>query len=511
MLYTQLAATRAGGVTALETAVRSRVVETNKAYADSGAAIDLMLVGVRQVNYAQSTSTDLSAQLDAALTAMRANPAWLSTPRAELGADFVHLWIGTQSSTVRSGVCGLGYVPTSPTNVPALLSTLNNICFSSFGLAHEVGHNQGCFHATGDVGTKGPAYAAGWRRCDITTRNFHTIMAYSCSGSLRAAYLSSPSITINGQAGGSATQGHCARRITETAASRAAVFAERFSGTVGALTSQVNSAKCIDSWKYVQGTQVAINDCISGRSYQRWEVTPDGRLQSPSTTRCMQVSATVTSGASVVQIWECSSTLSQQWFIDRLGRLHPYSTPARCLTLPSSTTTNGQGLTVTDCVNTAPAPLNQRWTASPAIFPAVFNPQNNRLQSRLAAAPQCIDNLAYNTTDGAAVVMMPCNSNVTTSINQRWSLTDAGQLQLMFNTAKCMTAVGTGGNGNLIRLFGCVSGGNNQRWFLDSLSRLRPYHAPTKCMDIAGASTAQQATLQLFDCLDANQQKWAVN
>jgi hypothetical protein len=92
---------------------------------------------------------------------------WPPNLCVQLGADFVHLWIGTQSSTVRSGVCGLGYVPTSPTNVPALLSTLNNICFNSFGLAHEVGHNQGCFHATGDVGTKGPAYAAGWRRCAI--------------------------------------------------------------------------------------------------------------------------------------------------------------------------------------------------------------------------------------------------------------------------------------------------------------------------------------------------------
>lgn len=142
-----------------------------------------------------------------------------------------------------------------------------------------------------------------------------------------------------------------------------------------------------------------------------------------------------------------SAAAGQQWFSDRLGRLHPYSTPARCLTLPSSTTTNGQGLTVTDCVNTAPTPSNQRWTPSMAIFPAVFNPQNNRLQSALAAAPQCIDNLAYNTTNGAAVVMMPCNNNATASTNQRWSLTDAGQLQLMFNRAKCMTAVGTGVNG----------------------------------------------------------------
>lgn len=50
LLYTSLAATRAGGVTALENAARARMVETNKAYADSGAAIDLVLVGVRQVS-----------------------------------------------------------------------------------------------------------------------------------------------------------------------------------------------------------------------------------------------------------------------------------------------------------------------------------------------------------------------------------------------------------------------------------------------------------------------------
>jgi hypothetical protein len=42
--------------------------------------------------------------------------------------------------------------------------------------------------------------------------------------------------------------------------------------------------------------QVRINDCAQapGRSYQRWERLPDGSLRSPSTNRCMQVSATVT-------------------------------------------------------------------------------------------------------------------------------------------------------------------------------------------------------------------------
>jgi hypothetical protein len=43
--------------------------------------------------------------------------------------------------------------------------------------------------------------------------------------------------------------------------------------------------------------------------------------------------------------------------------------------------------------------------------------------------------------------MMPCNTNPSNNQNQRWSLTDDGQLQLMFNTAKCLTAAGTGNDG----------------------------------------------------------------
>lgn len=96
-------------------------------------------------------------------------------------------------------------------------------------------------------------------RCNLGSSrlNFHTIMAYSCTGgSLRAAYLSTPSITVSGVPAGSATQAHSARRITETAASRAAVFNEKVNGPFAALASQVNSNKCLDAWKYVQGTQV---------------------------------------------------------------------------------------------------------------------------------------------------------------------------------------------------------------------------------------------------------------
>jgi hypothetical protein len=63
--------------------------------------------------------------------------------------------------------------------------------------------------------------------------------------------------------------------------------------------------------------------------------------------------------------------------------------------------------------------------------------------------------------------------------------------------------------GDLIRLSDCT-GATNQRWFLDALFRLRPYHVSSKCMDIRSASTALGAILQIFNCLDNNQQMWTV-
>jgi hypothetical protein len=142
----------------------------------------------------------------------------------------------------------------------------------------------------------------------------------------------------------------------------------------------------------------------------------------------------------------CASQLpaAQQWFYDTLTRLHPYSSPSRCLTLPKSNTNQGRGLTLEECSATA---TNQHWNTSITMFPPAFNSQNSRLQSRLANPPQCIENLGYNTTNGAPVAMMPCNANATTNTNQRWRLNDTGLLQLTFNTGKCLEAGGAGANG----------------------------------------------------------------
>jgi hypothetical protein len=129
--------------------------------------------------------------------------------------------------------------------------------------------------------------------------------------------------------------------------------------------------------------------------------------------------------------------VGQQWFYDFLGRLHPYHTPARCLTVPSSNTTNGQVLTVSDCTTDT----SQRWTPSTAsFFPAAFRPVNQRLRSLLATTAQCIENLAFNVTNGAPVAMMGCNNDAATNTNQRWNYTETGQLTLMFNSQKCMEA-----------------------------------------------------------------------
>lgn len=151
----------------------------------------------------------------------------------------------------------------------------------------------------------------------------------------------------------------------------------------------------------------------------------------------------------------CPCPADQLWWNDPLGRFHPYVLPGKCLTLPNSATTNGQVLEVQDCINTAPAP-SQRWSSNTAaaltaLFPTPFNPQNNSLQSRLQATTppttRCIEDLDFNTTDGAPIATNPCNSNSQTNLNQKWSLTVDGQLTLIFNQNKCMQAVGTGAVG----------------------------------------------------------------
>lgn len=151
----------------------------------------------------------------------------------------------------------------------------------------------------------------------------------------------------------------------------------------------------------------------------------------------------------------CSSALSdffalfaadQMWFNDTVGRLHPYSAPDRCLTLPNSNTANGQVLVVQACGATAAA--NQRWTASnSSMFAAPFNPQNSRLRSNVVPQ-QCMELLAYNTTNGAPVAMMPCNANTTSNSNQRWTFSSSNNtLQLVFNIAKCLQAGASGATG----------------------------------------------------------------
>jgi hypothetical protein len=50
VMYTNFAASRGGGADTLQNTIRTRIVETNKAYADSGTNIDLVLVGIRLVS-----------------------------------------------------------------------------------------------------------------------------------------------------------------------------------------------------------------------------------------------------------------------------------------------------------------------------------------------------------------------------------------------------------------------------------------------------------------------------
>lgn len=105
-------------------------------------------------------------------------------------------------------------------------------------------------------------------RCDLGTRNFHTIMSYGCQDTdeppAEVALFSTPTRTVNGVPAGDAAIGHCARRISETAAAVADFRSTMIeppppNNNVGEIKLG-HLEKCLDAPSYNSGAQVIVYD-----------------------------------------------------------------------------------------------------------------------------------------------------------------------------------------------------------------------------------------------------------
>jgi len=196
------------------------VLETNTAYQNSNINTELLLVhAYRHISYVETSFSQSLADIRtgaAPFTDVQPN-------RATYGADLVALIVYIPGS------CGRAYV--GP-NINYMYSVTGYNCATgNYSFGHEIGHNLGCLHDRGTVGTcSDTLYQYGWRD---PSANFRTVLAYSCvagecdnnpGGSCsRVPYFSNPNTLYNNQAVGDANNDN-ARRINDVRATVAAYF-----------------------------------------------------------------------------------------------------------------------------------------------------------------------------------------------------------------------------------------------------------------------------------------------
>ncbi len=199
-----------GGDDGIAALITLAVAETNQAYLNSQAPVQLRLVGTLET--ATSESGDMSTDLGRLVSTTDGYLDEVLVEREAVGADVVSL-------IVHSGVhCGLGYQMgmLHPAYAEYAFNVVKDNCatgYYSFG--HEIGHNLGLSHdhANADAGLF--AYSYGHQAGDGA---FHTIMAYSCPGGCaRVQHFSNPEISYDGQPTGVLDYADNALALVDTA------------------------------------------------------------------------------------------------------------------------------------------------------------------------------------------------------------------------------------------------------------------------------------------------------
>ncbi len=197
VVYSAAARTAAGSVTAIENQIRETVAFTNQAYANTGLALRINLVGTREVTYTEngSCSTALDRITNPNDGVMDDVPAL----RDQTGADLVSLWVN------RGDCGGIAWIMSTndqsfARNAYSVTITESPTFWRNISFAHELGHNMGSAHDRANANQGLFSYSFGYQSTEAQPF-FRDIMAYQCANAdcPTQPYFSSPDVLVLGR------------------------------------------------------------------------------------------------------------------------------------------------------------------------------------------------------------------------------------------------------------------------------------------------------------------------
>ncbi len=171
----------------IEALIGLAVEETNQAFLNSNAPVQLRLVATTETAY--HDSGDMAADLTRATTANDGYLDELLTLRDSVGADIVSLVVNA------GNYCGVSWQMgvLHPAYAGYAFNVVKASCatgYYSFG--HELGHNLGLSHDHANASYGVFPYSYGWQE---PSNHFRTVMAYDCTtGCTRVQHFSNPEI-----------------------------------------------------------------------------------------------------------------------------------------------------------------------------------------------------------------------------------------------------------------------------------------------------------------------------
>jgi hypothetical protein len=264
------------------------------------------------------------------------------------------------------------------------------------------------------------------------------------------------------------------------------VFNMTASGSNWTLAPASNPGQCLDAGAGTNGTGIVKASC-NGSAQQAWSISPDVQtgnffVKVTSTNRCMTVRGGNAAAGAVMEVDDCNTSSTSQKF-------------AIQATVVASDTSNqtGTGGSTGGTTGTGGSGGSTPTFASSRTYRMV--PQH--------ATGQSVDVANNGQTNGTAVQQYGSWGTASQAFYLLQSGTD-WKITMSANQNKCLTPSNNGtGNSTLIVIQDC-NGSTAQNYTAMPMSTSGVYAfknvASGRCLNIQGASTANAARLQIYDC-----------